>query len=631
MLPQNDESDSEGGSESCSASSGVEDVFYDKHSCTDIPCAVLFLAAVCFFAYVFLWGEWNGDLKKMSHGIDRHGMICGVSANVSDKPFMYYCPQQFDFTNFTWQLEVEPQDPICVSACPQNSTEGAVMVSDCPASQKTPYSSKLVAQWYCLPDDSALAKAQVKFDRRINSLSQGSSDGFGLLHGWPVMLLVVFVATVLGYLYLFMLRLLAKGLIWVCVLLSIVALIGAGCYLWVQGASALDADSELTAEQQGNLDLGAKALGVFFWVSAFLVSCLGCCCAGEIGLSTACIQQGSQVIWKMPLLLCAPLAKAVAKATLALTFFFGFMRLWSTAEVTGMGTTRYYHFSFEQKLYLCVFVAVGMWILETITALYQFSIAYAVAKYYHTPKDDEGDRDVDCLGVLEGLKAGLFFHLGSLALGSAIITALEIVQKLLAFAELKNKEEGNNQVVSCILSSLLCCCYCVEGVVQFISKNAYIDIAISSTGFCHAVRNVGRVMLDHGAAMAVLNGATMIFQIVGMVAITLVCGLMSYVLLEQDMFSQPTSSYFVPNRVLATAVACILALIVSWAFMTVFDMATDTLLFCLSLDIRKNGTAVNADDKMKDLFEQARFKADKLRRKETEKAEHGAKIASRKK
>lgn len=259
-------------------------------------------------------------------------------------------------------------------------------------------------------------------------------------------------------------------------------------------------------------------------------------------------------------------------------------------------------------VYMAIFVGVGLWILEFVTALYQFSIAYAVAKFYYTKADGSGDRNVGPLPVLEGVRAGVVFHLGSLALGSSIITVLEVFQKLLQYADMKSKEE-NNACVSCILDSLMCCFVCLRGTLQYISKNAYIDMAISSSGFCAAVRNVGHVMIDHGASMAVLNGATFIFQVVGMIMITLVSGVAAWLLLGTGTFSDEGAPFYVPNMYMAVSLACVLALIVAWAFMAVFDMATDTLLFCIALDMNKHGAALNADSAMKALFDQAGQKA----------------------
>jgi len=185
-----------------------------------------------------------------------------------------------------------------------------------------------------------------------------------------------------------------------------------------------------------------------------------------------------------------------------------------------------------------------------------------------------------------------------------------------------NREQaGDNQVVACLLHCTLCCCSCFKGFVEFISKNAYIDIAISSSSFCASVKNVAKVMIDHGAAMAILNSATFIFQVVGMVTMTAFSGFIAYITLELHTFSNPESSLFVANKILATFLACLLALVVSWAFMTVFDMATDTLLICISMDISRNGRdGCVADPRLQSLFEQAEQAAAKRKKDEERKA-----------
>jgi len=323
----------------------------------------------------------------------------------------------------------------------------------------------------------------------------------------------------------------------------------------------------------------------------------------------------------MPLLLMAPLVKAFTKTGLALVLVIGFVHLWSTADITGTGTRRHYHFDSEQQLYLAMYVFVGCWLLTFVTALYQFSIAYAVAKWYDIEPGEDDERDADCFGVVEGVRCGLRYHLGSLAFGSALIATLELFQRLVEYAEIKNQQEGGNKVVSSCLTCVLCCCKCVEGILRFVSKNAYIDMAIQSTGFCQAVRNVGHVVIDHGAAMAILNGATVVFQIVGMAAITAVCGLVAYATLNTDTFANPFSERHVANPGFATGMACVLGFIVAWAFMAVFDVATDTILICMAKDMQQHsGLAVKAPRKMKHMFERAREKVE-LRKQLAAKAE----------
>jgi len=303
----------------------------------------------------------------------------------------------------------------------------------------------------------------------------------------------------------------------------------------------------------------------------------------------------------------APLCKALVKAVLTGIFLLVFIKLWSTAEVTGKGQHREYTFDNTQKLYIALYVVIAWWILCFITALYQFSIAYAVAKWYDARVDETGEKDAECTAVLEGLRIGIWYHTGSLAFGAAIITLLEIFQKLLEWAELKNKEEGGNQALDCVLKCLLCCCKCVEGIVKFISKNVFINIAITSDGFCRALQNIAHICIDHGAAMAILNGATVIFQVVGMLAITATCGFLADLLLTNGPFADNKSDYYVSNPLFATVVASFLGFTVAWSFMAVFDVATDTLLIAYAEDANKHGGhATHAPESMGRLFEQAK-------------------------
>merc|ERR1711972_977338 len=133
-----------------------------------------------------------------------------------------------------------------------------------------------------------------------------------------------------------------------------------------------------------------------------------------------------------------------------------------------------------------------------------------------------------------------------------------------------------------------------------INKNAYIDIAVTGDiGFCHAVRNVMKVVIDFGPAMAILNGATYIFQIVGLACITTLCGLLASAVLTSGAFSQPGSAWYVGNPALPIVVACFLALTVAWAFMAIFDVTTDTLLYCYAEDKNEHGGhATNAPTDM---------------------------------
>jgi len=242
------------------------------------------------------------------------------------------------------------------------------------------------------------------------------------------------------------------------------------------------------------------------------------------------------------------------------------------------------------------------------TAVFQFSIAYAVAKYYRRFRHPDTERFDSC-AVVEGTRIAYTKHLGSLAFGAAIIALFQVSQRIMEWVERKESQmesESSNACVRACLVSCLCICKCFENIMAFINKNTYIDIAVTGDhNFCHAIRNVAHVLIDFGPAMALLNGATVIFQVVGMIAITCICGTMAFFLMRLDTFTNPESKWHVESQVAAIILACIVALIVSWSFMDIFDVTTDTLLYCYADDKKTHGAAIGAPPDMRKLYEDA--------------------------
>jgi len=401
----------------------------------------------------------------------------------------------------------------------------------------------------------------------------------------------------MGYLFLFMLKTVARCIIWFCAFLGLAAFVALGAFLWVQ------------SEAEENSDWGTtyKVLAIVSWLASVLVATLVCCCRQEVKLSTKCMGQAAVVIWRMPILLLSPLLKAIVKTVLFLLLAVGFIHLLATGEVTGVGKDRHLELSGAQKGFLVLYAFVALWLLAFVSALYQFSIAFATAKYFCADIEN-GRKVVAPCAICEGVRIGLWYHSGSLAFGAAIIALLELLQRVLEWVEKKSMEAGElNRVITCIISSVLCCCRCLEGVVQFVNKNVYIDIALTSKNFCAALQSIAKIIIDHGAAMAILNGATFIFQVVGLASITASCGLLSAWLLTSEKYESVASASYIPNPGYAVAISCILAFLVAWSFMAVFDVTSDTLLICYAEDMTQTGGARHAkhNKELKEMYEEA--------------------------
>ncbi len=92
-------------------------------------------------------------------------------------------------------------------------------------------------------------------------------------------------------------------------------------------------------------------------------------------------------------------------------------------------------------------------------------------------------RTKDSLGVpiLSSIWRLIRYHLGSVALGSFIIAVIKFLRAIMYYVEkrLKSQSGGGGPVNSVALGFLKCCkccLWCFEKILQYLNKNAYIEI-----------------------------------------------------------------------------------------------------------------------------------------------------------
>lgn len=558
----------------------TDSVGMKSHRCTDIPCLIVFIVSIGFFISTIGWALKNGNPKKLYAGIDVSGNICGVSSGFEALPFLYYCPK----TSATG--DANTSHPVCIAQCPKVTGEAAAgtaavepaTISACPIHQA--YPTMDISGSYCVPDQSFNADAYAKVSQELTAALDGVAIGAASIRNcWPVLIMAFAIAVLMGYIYIGLMSFLAEYFIWLAAFLTFAGLVAFGIYFWFW-----EANGDGYIPIQGNQANLCRIAAWVFWLLAGLDLCLVCCCVGAVKLASTCMKTAAIAIWKMPCLLLSPIVKLLVKLGLLIGFAAGMVLLVSTAKVTGSGMNRTLFFEDFQKGLLIFYSFEVLWVLTFITALYQFSVAYAVSRYYNASQEEDGERNVRSCEICRGTMVGFWYHSGSLAFGSAIIATIEFIIWVLRFLEARNKAEGNNLVVRCVLVCLLCFFQCFQSFIQFINKNVYICIAITSDNFCNSVKHVMHIVADHGAAMAILNGVTDILQVIGMASISITVGFICHVVLGSAKFANPESSFFVQNRNIATLFAVLIALAVSWVFMTIFDVASDTLLICYAED-----------------------------------------------
>uniref|UniRef100_A0A7S1PS63 Choline transporter-like protein n=1 Tax=Alexandrium catenella TaxID=2925 RepID=A0A7S1PS63_ALECA len=592
-----------------------EEDLKSRHHCTDIPCLIVFIVALVAFAPFYIWCISQGDVARLFHGIDYRGRICGVDPYVANEPYLYWCSS----SSAQGALSLDLADPICVSSCPGASQ---------PSSSMTPffgmqpgcafvsglegmsaYRTVVMLGRYCIPHSSF-----TDYQSLVSQISGKEMGGHtkklmrsvsSIPSAWPALLAAFMISLVVGYLYLLFLRHCAEVLIWISMGMCIVAFGWFGIFLWTHSknldTNGVDVGGTIGLEDN---EQAAKIAALISWSLAVIVALVACCLRHSVAAASACIEVACDEMFEMPSMLLLPMYKSIVKGLLVLVLIYGFLKLVSTAEIStygGNGITRDFHFTDQQYVLLVYYMFMSFWLLAFSTAVYQFTVAFAVAEYYFTEYDHEQVKDVGCCAVWDGLHIGLGCHAGSLAYGSLLIALLQTIQKILEFAEKQNKEV-QNKVLDCILACAMACVGCCKEFVEFVNRNAYIDMAITSESFCDSARNALSMMVQLGGAMTILNGATFVFSVFGTSLITLSSGAFTYWLATScSAFSDSRSSLFIDSPVTAMAVSMLIGLYVALCFMDLLDMASDTLLFCYGVDIQDGKLGHTAPPALKDL------------------------------
>mmetsp|Transcript_23391 Transcript_23391/g.23015 ORF Transcript_23391/g.23015 Transcript_23391/m.23015 type:complete len:177 (-) Transcript_23391:37-567(-) len=138
----------------------------------------------------------------------------------------------------------------------------------------------------------------------------------------------------------------------------------------------------------------------------------------------------------------------------------------------------------------------------------------------------------------------------------------------------------DNKLVKCLLCATSYCLYCLEKCVKYITKNAYIQVAITSKSFCPSAWNGFLLIIKNALRFGITHSVGCIFMFVGKLFIVCSTALVSYAILETwdyvgDQISTPYGPVFV---------VVVIAYVVGAVYMSVYSFASDAILQCFLYD-----------------------------------------------
>jgi len=273
-------------------------------------------------------------------------------------------------------------------------------------------------------------------------------------------------------------------------------------------------------------------------------------------------------------------------------WIYTFINLYSipddSLDVTIPGEMPHFNTKIRNVMYFQVF---GFyWVVAFLSAVFQVSVAGAVATWYFSREN---------IGTMKGSPTFRSFahafttSFGSLAFGSLVLAIVQFLNFIVTKLE---KTPATNRFTRVITCCLKCFLSCVQRLVKFINRYAYISIAMHGESFCSSAKNCFELITRNLFTAVIVDVLGDLVLFVGKVFCTSACTLFALVLL----------------RVLEREISgiCIASVIVSSftvfsLFANVIGTGVDTLLVCYLEDKERNmGILLSSNSELHEMLEQ---------------------------
>ena len=578
-----------------------------------------------------------GDPRRLVNGIDYHGNMCGITNYMTpngddtiDLPKAYplpsgfsacveSCPTKTNYDAFICEYEVQAEidDLFGVSEMTGertdviNESKKSLYLFYASRKQCMPEIASVPFLGYCLPQlkldelilraNSTLAGSYDVLIPVANKASSHSSDFFDKAMAdvmnvkYTIFAFGCGMSLCLGILFLAIIQIpcVLSLLLWLLIIAIDVGLVAAGLYSaavskkWA--ADEIRPRNEAAALFYASYVLYVLA-GLWLIVIIFLRK--------RIVLAVACVREAAKAIGRMPMLSLFPVFQVLGLLAFSIIWGVYMAYLGSSGDIVvecmcplssnatlvetvksidgicNDGCIKHTELKYTKNtkyagLYM---VFVWLWTSQFIVAVGQLVVSLAISLWYFS-------RNKKLLKGSTGRAISIVtrYHLGTAALGGLIISIVKTISAILTY--IQNKAVKSKLRVAIVLLSVLkCLLWCVEKILKFINKQAYVQTAIFGYSFCKASRCGFFLILRNALRISAVSIVSKIVIFVAKVFITVASATGGYHYL--DIYHGDELNYLM----LPTALIGLLAYAVSEMFDEVFGMAISTILQCFVVD-----------------------------------------------
>ncbi|CRK86752.1 CLUMA_CG000584, isoform A [Clunio marinus] len=488
---------------------------------TDTPaifvCIIFVIVLFSFVTYAYL----NGSIYRFINGHDDCGNICGIKNE--ENPY-------------------EGCGASCVKSC--DDFPGYFEVGN-----------------RCLFKES-------EFKIKENFFEKVAED---FRTSWFHILISVVVAMVFSYILLILFRYAAKYVIWV-IYIAFVILMAILCIFSLAMFEAKKSKEGREKESAQNYLFVSVICGVIalvFGVTLLIVR-------KRIKFVIQLFKEASKALADVPMIVVEPLLTFI---TFVLTFI---IFIYFTIIIASAGRPKRinYGYGFEDvnferdevvKAAFVINLIAFSWFASFILGCQHFIIASTVCQWFFTRTKTELNSPIK-----RAFSHLLRFHIGSVCLGSILLTIVKIIRII---AERINKSAKNSQSEFIQIAALcfICIVAQLEIFFQYLVRNGYIIVALDGTPLFDSGKKAFELMKKNLVDVVALNQIGDFVLVLGRLFVVLISGFVCFELTMELNYP------WIP-----ITLAVIFSFLVVHCFMTVFEMTLDTIFICFCEDCELN-------------------------------------------
>ncbi|MBA0591234.1 hypothetical protein Gorai_019916 [Gossypium raimondii] len=233
----------------------------------------------------------------------------------------------------------------------------------------------------------------------------------------------------------------------------------------------------------------------------------------------------------------------------------------------------------------------GYWATQFFIACSSTVVAGSVASYYWAR--GETSPEIPFLPVFASMKRLIRYNLGSVALGSLVVSLVESIRFILESIRRKLKvagvtsdgwfgKIGNHTSQGCLR--------CVEWTIKSVNRNAYIMIAITGKSFFKASEIATELIMNNILRIGKVNVIGDVILFLGKLCVSLSSAIFGFLML--DTYKYRAAHNKISSPLLPVLICWALGYVVATLFFAVVEMSIDTIILSFCQDSEEHqGTA----------------------------------------